>query len=66
MIVKAVKEIFSLTPKGIIDTLKLLRPIYKNTACYGHFGREESGFTWENTDKVEDFKKFFKQPSKRH
>ncbi len=57
---EAVREIFPLTPKGIIDALHLLRPIYKNTAAYGHFGREESGFPWENTDKVEELKKFFK------
>jgi len=56
----AVREIFPLTPKGIIDTLHLLRPIYKNTASYGHFGREENGFTWENTDKTGELKKFFK------
>jgi len=56
----AVREIFPLTPKGIIDTLHLLRPIYKNTAAYGHFGREEAGFSWENTDKTEELKKFFK------
>ncbi|OPX28741.1 MAG: methionine adenosyltransferase [Candidatus Omnitrophica bacterium 4484_171] len=56
----AVREIFSLTPGGIIGTLHLLRPIYKSTASYGHFGREENGFTWENTDKTEELKKFFK------
>ena len=56
----AVREIFPLTPKGIIDTLHLLRPIYKNTASYGHFGREENGFTWENTDKAEELRRFFK------
>jgi S-adenosylmethionine synthetase len=56
----AIREIFLLTPKGIIDELKLLRPIYRKTACYGHFGREENGFTWENTDKVEELKRFFK------
>ena len=56
---KAVKEIFPLTPQGIIDELQLLRPIYKKTACYGHFGREEEGFPWENTDKVEELKRFF-------
>jgi S-adenosylmethionine synthetase len=50
---KAVREVFKLTPAGIIDDLKLLRPIYTKTAAYGHFGREEEGFTWENTDKVE-------------
>ena len=41
---------FDLTPAGIIDRLKLRRPIYKRTAAYGHFGREEEGFTWELTD----------------
>ncbi len=56
-IVKAVREIFSLTPRGIIKSLKLRRPIFKNTACYGHFGRDEAGFTWEYLDKVEDIKK---------
>jgi S-adenosylmethionine synthetase len=48
-----VKEIFDLTPRGIIDTLDLLRPIYQKTAAYGHFGRERSEFTWEKTDKAE-------------
>lgn len=56
---KAVKEIFPLTPKGITDELKLFRPIYRRTACYGHFGREEGGFPWENRDKTEDLKRFF-------
>jgi S-adenosylmethionine synthetase len=49
----AVKEVFDLTPKGIIDTLDLLRPIYRKTAAYGHFGRELPEFTWEKTDKIE-------------
>ncbi len=44
---------FPLTPKGIIDHLKLRRPIYRKTAAFGHFGRSEDGFTWEATDKVE-------------
>ena len=44
---------FPLTPKGIIDHLKLRRPIYRKTAAFGHFGRTEEGFTWEATDKVE-------------
>lgn len=43
---------FDLRPKGIVQMLDLLRPIYENTAAYGHFGREEPGFTWENTDKA--------------
>ena len=54
---KAIRETFKLTPAGIIDELKLLRPIYTNTAAYGHFGREEEGFTWENTDKADALKK---------
>jgi S-adenosylmethionine synthetase len=49
-LVKIVKDNFALTPKGIIETLNLKRPIYRQTAAYGHFGREEDGFTWENTD----------------
>ena len=49
-------EIFDCTPKGIIDTLDLLNPIYQNTASYGHFGRDEKGFNWENTDKKEEIK----------
>ncbi len=56
---EAIKEIFPLTPQGIIDHLKLLRPIYRKTACYGHFGREEEGFSWENLDKVEELRRFF-------
>lgn len=48
-----VKELFDLTPRGIIETLDLLRPIYRQTAAYGHFGRELPDFTWEKTDKVD-------------
>ncbi len=44
---------FDLTPLGIIERLKLRQPIYRNTAAYGHFGREEPGFTWEETDYVD-------------
>ncbi|MEY4753394.1 MAG: hypothetical protein RJA44_1069, partial [Pseudomonadota bacterium] len=47
-----VAEVFDLRPKGIIQMLDLLRPIYGKTAAYGHFGREEPEFTWERTDKV--------------
>ncbi|RPJ49948.1 MAG: methionine adenosyltransferase, partial [Acidobacteria bacterium] len=43
---------FNLTPRGIIDTLNLRRPIFRHTAAYGHFGRENRGFTWELTDKA--------------
>ncbi len=51
-IVELIGKHFDLRPKGIIQTLKLLRPIYAKTAAYGHFGREEPEFTWENTDKA--------------
>jgi len=54
---KAVKEIFPLKPKEIIKYLKLKRPIYRKTACYGHFGRNEPGFTWEKTNKANELKK---------
>ncbi|MBB5056475.1 S-adenosylmethionine synthetase [Granulicella aggregans] len=47
-----VRKNFSLTPKGIMETLDLRRPIFKATAAYGHFGREGEGFTWEKTDKA--------------
>ena len=50
---KLVNTHFDLTPGGIIERLKLRQPIYRNTAAYGHFGREEPGFTWEKTDYAE-------------
>src|SRR5688572_22803776 len=50
---KLVRDNFELTPGGIIQDLNLRRPIYKATAAYGHFGRNEDGFTWEKTDKAE-------------
>jgi S-adenosylmethionine synthetase len=52
-ITELVRAFFKLTPKGIIETLDLLRPIYRPTATYGHFGRTGPGFTWERTDKAE-------------
>jgi S-adenosylmethionine synthetase len=51
-IAKLVSEHFDLRPKGIVKMLNLLRPIYRKTAAYGHFGREEPEFTWEQTDKA--------------
>ena len=51
-IVQLVGEHFNLKPRGLVQTLDLLRPIYRNTAAYGHFGREEPEFTWEKTDKA--------------
>jgi len=53
-IANRVVKTFNLTPKGIIEMLDLRRPIYKKTAAYGHFGRDEDGFTWEKTDKAKD------------
>jgi len=58
LIANCVNELFDLTPKGIIEELDLLRPIYRKTASYGHFGREDEDFTWEKTNRVEDIKKF--------
>ena len=55
---KAVSEVFDLRPGVIIRNLQLKRPIYQNTAAYGHFGREEDSFTWELTDKVDELLDF--------
>jgi S-adenosylmethionine synthetase len=52
----AAREIFSLRPTGIIESLDLLRPIYSKTAAYGHFGRTEPEFTWERLDQVSKLK----------
>jgi S-adenosylmethionine synthetase len=52
-IVQLVREHFDLRPKGLIEMLDLKRPIYRDTAAYGHFGREDAQFTWEKTDKAE-------------
>jgi S-adenosylmethionine synthetase len=57
-IVSAIREIFPLSPKGIIEGLNLRRPIYKKTAAYGHFGRNEEDFTWERTDKADALRAF--------
>ena len=57
---ECVKELFDLSPKGIIESLDLLRPIYRKTASYGHFGREDDDFTWERLDRVEDIKSYLK------
>ncbi|PTL35836.1 methionine adenosyltransferase [Candidatus Methylomirabilis limnetica] len=56
-LMKMVRPHFELTPAGMIKALDLRRPIYKQTAAYGHFGRTEPDFTWERTDKAEDLKK---------
>lgn len=55
-----VRELFRLTPKGIIESLDLLRPIYRKTSTYGHFGRKLPEFSWEKTDKVAAIKDFLK------
>jgi S-adenosylmethionine synthetase len=54
---KLIRQNFELTPQGMIKSLDLLRPIYRNTACYGHFGRLEPEFSWESTDKAAALKK---------
>ncbi|MCI5072071.1 methionine adenosyltransferase [bacterium] len=56
---QAIREIFPLKPKGIIEALDLTSPRFRPTAAYGHFGRNEDGFTWEKMDKVNDLKNFF-------
>jgi S-adenosylmethionine synthetase len=58
IIIKAIRETFDLRPKGIIVGLDLLRPIYKQTAAYGHFGRPELDLPWEKLDKVDTLKKY--------
>lgn len=57
---KAVRELWDLRPARITKDFNLLRPIYSQTAAYGHFGRNEEGFTWEKTDKVDRLKEFVK------
>ncbi len=58
-IAKAIRKIFPLKPAAIIKHLQLKRPIYSKTSAYGHFGRTEEEFTWENTDKVDELKAYF-------
>ena len=55
-ITRLIRKYFDLTPQGIIESLDLRRPIYRPTASYGHFGRNEAGFTWEQCDKAEELK----------
>lgn len=55
-LVEIIRKVFDLSPPGIIEDLKLRRPIYRRTAAFGHFGREEDGFTWELTDRVDAIK----------
>ena len=57
-LIKVIKENFRLTPRGIIETLNLRRPIYAQTAAYGHFGRHDVDLPWEHLDKVDELKKY--------
>jgi len=57
-LVEIVRENFDLRPAGIIKMLDLRRPIYKQTAAYGHFGRDDLDLSWERTDKAETLKKY--------
>lgn len=57
-LIKIIPQVFDLSPGGIIKELNLLRPIYRKTSYFGHFGREESGFSWEKTDKVKRLLKY--------
>lgn len=61
LIETAVSKIFPLSPEGIIEYLGLKRPIFSDTACYGHFGRELKAFTWESTARVNDLKKIVEE-----
>jgi S-adenosylmethionine synthetase len=56
-ITQVVRQVFDLTPRGIMKSLNLRRPIYKKTAAYGHFGRHDKDFTWEKTDKAAALRK---------
>jgi S-adenosylmethionine synthetase len=58
-LVDAIREVFPLTPRGIIEYLDLRRPIFRRTAAYGHFGRHEPEFTWERTDKAAALRAWF-------
>jgi len=60
-ILEIIKKVFSFKPKDIITQLNLKRPIYRKTAAYGHFGREDADFTWEKTDKVDEIRKYAQQ-----
>jgi S-adenosylmethionine synthetase len=55
-----VKKHFDMRPKAIIENLRLLRPIYRKSAVFGHFGRDDPDFMWEKTDKAEELRKALK------
>ncbi|MCL2746470.1 MAG: methionine adenosyltransferase domain-containing protein, partial [Coriobacteriia bacterium] len=56
LIEKAILEVFDLRPGAIMRDLDLLKPIFRKTAAYGHFGREDQGFTWEQTNRVDELR----------
>jgi S-adenosylmethionine synthetase len=56
LLTTAVREVFALSPLGIIEYLDLLRPIYRQTAAFGHFGRDVPDFTWEKTHRTADLR----------
>ena len=59
-ILALIKKHFDMRPKAIIEKLRLLRPIYRKSAVFGHFGREDPDFAWENTDKAAELRKALK------
>ena len=61
LLTEAVREVFDLRPAGIIEMLDLRRPIYEQTAAYGHFGRTDIDLPWEKTDKVQELLDFVKE-----
>ena len=63
-ILELVKKHFDMRPKAVIEQLQLLRPIYRKTAVFGHFGRDDPDFMWERTDKAEELRKALKSVSK--
>ena len=60
MCIRDRRQVFKLTPAGLIEQLNLRRPIYRQTAAFGHFGRTEPDFTWEKTDKADELKGLLK------
>ncbi|MCK4440812.1 MAG: methionine adenosyltransferase domain-containing protein, partial [Sulfurovaceae bacterium] len=57
-IINCIQELFDLSPAGIIKELELLKPIYRKTATYGHFGHEDKGFGWEKINRVNEIKSY--------
>ena len=63
LIIKIIRKVFPLTPRGIIDYFDLFRPIYRKVSNYGHFGRPDLDLAWEKLDKVDEIKKYLENPS---